>query len=70
MTEQTYLNCQEKITTLAFEALALCRKAKDPREKLGHYKMYENLCEGAYRLRLAYHETMKKKERQNVSFAN
>lgn len=58
MTEHTYLETQEHITVLAFEALAHCHAASTPSEKLEHYQTYQNLCEGACRLRIAYNKTL------------
>lgn len=59
MTEHTYLSAQEHITRQAFDALARCRAAQTPTEKLEHYRVYQNLCEGAYRLRIAYARTLR-----------
>jgi hypothetical protein len=64
MTEHTYLAAQECITVLAFDALARCRAAETIPEKLEHYQIYRNLCDGAFRLRIAYQETLQRMQLQ------
>lgn len=64
MTEHSYLDAQEHITTLAFDAIAKCQAASNPTEKLRHYKIYQNLCEGACRLRIAYAKTLQQIQHQ------
>lgn len=70
MNEQSYLQAQERITILAFDALASCHAAKSPQEKLEYYGVYHALCLGAARLRNAYQRTLQKKEQQHVGFTN
>jgi len=67
MTEHTYLNAQERITLLAFDALAQCRAAQTPAEKLEHWQIYNNLCEGACRLRVAYAKTLQQIQHQRIA---
>lgn len=54
MSARSYLLTQEYITVLIYDALARRRAASTPAEQQDHQTTYQNLCEGACRLRRAF----------------
>ena len=57
-TERTYMDAQESITVMAFDALALSNHAPTPAQKLQHWQEYLNIVTGSVRLSQAYKRTL------------